>query len=179
MKSVTALPAIVLLLVATAHAQQPYSGLEARPIKALSEQQITDLKQGRGMGLALAAELNGYPGPSHILELAGALRLTDAQKQLVDSLFTAMKAEAIPLGEQLIAAEVLMVFNYDVQACVRRLRRLSIEGRARVPQHLAPPCAFPRPGAFEDRRQMQADHRPANPARGADRFVERFARLMT
>jgi len=108
MKSVTALPAIVLLLVATAHAQQPYSGLEARPIKALSEQQITDLKQGRGMGLALAAELNGYPGPSHILELAGALRLTDAQKQRVDSLFTAMKAEAIPLGEQLIAAEAAL-----------------------------------------------------------------------
>ena len=28
------------------------------------------------MGLALAAELNGYPGPLHVIELADSLRLT-------------------------------------------------------------------------------------------------------
>jgi hypothetical protein len=32
-----------------------------RSIKALSDQQVSDLRAGRGMGLALAAELNGYP----------------------------------------------------------------------------------------------------------------------
>ena len=36
--------------------QQPYTGLEARAVKALSEQQIADLKAGRGMGLAMPAE---------------------------------------------------------------------------------------------------------------------------
>ena len=46
-----------------AQSQQPYAGLEGRSVKALSEQQIADLRAGRGMGLALAAELNGYPGP--------------------------------------------------------------------------------------------------------------------
>ena len=55
------------------HAQTPYAGMQTRPIKALSEQQIADLGAGRGMGLALAAELNGYPGPSHVLELADKL----------------------------------------------------------------------------------------------------------
>jgi hypothetical protein len=49
---------------ALAQSAQPYSGMQTRPIKALSDQQVADLKAGRGMGLALAAELNGYPGPS-------------------------------------------------------------------------------------------------------------------
>ena len=84
---------------------QPYAGLDARPIKALSEQQIGDLKAGRGMGLALAAELNGYPGPMHVLELADRLGLTTEQRTRVQTLFTSMKAEAVPLGEKLLAQE--------------------------------------------------------------------------
>jgi Spy/CpxP family protein refolding chaperone len=88
-----------------AQSQQPYAGLEARSIKALSEQQIADLRAGRGMGLALAAELNGYPGPMHVLELADSLHLSDQQRAKMQELFTAMKAEAIPLGERLIAQE--------------------------------------------------------------------------
>ena len=34
-----------------------YQGLVNRPIKALSEQQVDDLRNGRGMGLSLLAEL--------------------------------------------------------------------------------------------------------------------------
>jgi Spy/CpxP family protein refolding chaperone len=85
--------------------QQPYAGLEARSIKALSEQQIADLRAGRGMGLALAAELNGYPGPMHVLELADSLGLSADQRARIRELFAAMKAEAVPIGEQLIAQE--------------------------------------------------------------------------
>jgi hypothetical protein len=48
----------------------PYSGMQSRSNKSLSDLQVADLQSGRGMGLALAAELNGYPGPSHVLELA-------------------------------------------------------------------------------------------------------------
>jgi Spy/CpxP family protein refolding chaperone len=91
--------------MAPAQAQQPYAGLQTRPIKALSEEQIADLKAGRGMSLALAAELNGYPGPAHVLELENPLGLSDAQRQKAQELFAAMQAEAIPLGEQLIAQE--------------------------------------------------------------------------
>ena len=87
------------------HGQSPYAGLEQREIKALSEQQIADLRAGRGMGLALAAELNGYPGPLHVLELADQLMLTVEQKQRVQQLFEAMKGEAIAAGEKLIASE--------------------------------------------------------------------------
>src|SRR3954447_17273091 len=84
---------------------QPYAGMQARTIKALSDEQIADLKAGRGMRLALAAELNGYPGPSHVLELAAQLNLSDQQGASVRKLFDAMKAESILIGERLISRE--------------------------------------------------------------------------
>lgn len=90
---------------AFAQSPQPYADMQTRPIKALSEQQTSDLKSGRGMGLALAAELNGYPGPSHLLELADRLELTAPQRKSVQQLFDSMKAEAIPLGERLLTKE--------------------------------------------------------------------------
>lgn len=102
------LAALALPLIAApalAQQAQPYAGLETRPIKALSDEQIADLKAGRGMGLALPAELNGYPGPSHVLELADALGLTAAQRERTQALFNAMKAEAVPLGIAMLAAE--------------------------------------------------------------------------
>src|SRR3974377_1723295 len=58
----------------------PSAGMEQRAVKALSGQQVEDLRAGRGMGLALAAELNGYPGPAHVLELADKLELTSDQR---------------------------------------------------------------------------------------------------
>jgi hypothetical protein len=100
----TAVAALILATV-PALAQSPYSGMQARPIKALSEQQVADLKAGRGMGLALAAELNGYPGPSHVLELADRLGLSADQRARVQRLFDSMKQEALPLGARLLEQE--------------------------------------------------------------------------
>ena len=100
--------AVVLTAVATAalaQSHQPYTGMEQRAVKALSEQQIADLKAGRGMGLALPAELNGYPGPMHVLEHSAALALTAEQRQQTEALFQSMKAEAVPIGERLIEQE--------------------------------------------------------------------------
>jgi hypothetical protein len=50
-------------------AQTPYAGLQNRAIKSLSDNDINELRRGGGWGLALAAELNGMPGPAHLLEL--------------------------------------------------------------------------------------------------------------
>lgn len=107
MVRITLALAATFFVTASAFAQhaQPYGGLQLRPVKALSNEQIADLRAGRGMGLALAAELNGYPGPSHVIELADALALTGAQRERAQALFAAMKAETVPLGEALIAAE--------------------------------------------------------------------------
>ena len=82
--------------------------MQARPIKGLSEQQVADLKAGRGMGLALPAELNGFPGPAHVLELADQLELSSDQRARVQSLFDAMKAEAVPLGSRLLDQEAAL-----------------------------------------------------------------------
>jgi hypothetical protein len=100
---VTAAP--LILIAAAANAQTPYAGMQTRSIKSLSEQQVADLRAGRGMGLALAAELNGYPGPSHVLELADKLELSAAQRATIEGLFDAMKAEALPIGAKLIEQE--------------------------------------------------------------------------
>src|SRR5215470_19648192 len=96
---------VVMCGAASAQSHQPYAGFENRPVKALSSQQIDDLQTGRGMGLALAAELNGYPGPSHVLELADRLDLSPDQRARVQQLIDAMKQETIPLGIKLIEQE--------------------------------------------------------------------------
>ena len=78
----TLLACTLALLAASApvNSQSPYVGQESREIKALSPQEISDYLSGKGMGLAKAAELNGYPGPAHVLELAAQLDLTPVQK---------------------------------------------------------------------------------------------------
>ena len=104
-RSVMLVLGTVAMLHGAAIAQAPYAGMQTRAVKALSDQDLADLKAGRGMGLALAAELNGYPGPSHVLENADALALTAEQRDRTKALFEAMKAEAVPVGAQLIEQE--------------------------------------------------------------------------
>ncbi len=82
-----------------------YVGQEHRTIKSLSPDDIKELKRGGGWGLAKAAELNGVPGPVHILEMAEKINLTDEQKRKVQKIYNDMKVEAVTLGEQLISLE--------------------------------------------------------------------------
>ena len=98
MKAVAAAISIMVLASTAAVAQSPYAGMQTRHIKALSSQQIDDLRASRGMGLALAAELNGYPGPSHVLELSDRLELSAEQRDRIQKLFDSMKAESTPIG---------------------------------------------------------------------------------
>src|SRR5262249_16169067 len=80
-----ALFAVLAIVAATAGSSaqtaSPYAGQEQRAIKALSDEEIRDLLEARGMGLAKAAELNSYPGPLHVLQLAAELGLSDAQRK--------------------------------------------------------------------------------------------------
>ena len=98
---------IALALPALAHAASPspYAGQESRPIKALSPSEQADLLAGKGMGLAKAAELNGYPGPAHVLDLASELALSSEQIAATRTLFASMEGRAKDLGRQLVAAE--------------------------------------------------------------------------
>lgn len=84
---------------------QPYAGFETRDISSLSRDDIAELEAGRGWGLALPAELNGYPGPTHVLEMADALELSPSQREQVTEIFNEMQQEAIAAGAELLAAE--------------------------------------------------------------------------
>ncbi len=86
-------------------ADQPYAGQETREIASLSEADVAALMAGEGWGLALPAELNGYPGPAHILELAAELELTEDQRAEIQAVFEAMRAEARRLGSDYVEAE--------------------------------------------------------------------------
>jgi len=97
-----AIPLIALPVLA---ADMPYAGQQARSIKSLSDDEIAALRKGEGMGMAKAAELNGYPGPAHVLQLAVKLGLTEIQQRDVQAIFDRMSAAAKPLGGQLIAQE--------------------------------------------------------------------------
>ena len=94
-----------LLTVPGLAAEMPYAGQQARTIKALSDDDIAALRKGEGMGMAKAAELNGYPGPVHVLTLAKQLGLTESQQRDVAAIFARMSAAAKPLGGELIAQE--------------------------------------------------------------------------
>ena len=62
-------------------------------------------RAGAGMGYARAAELNHFPGPMHVLELADKLALSDEQRVATRRLMDAHKAEARALGAKLVEAE--------------------------------------------------------------------------
>lgn len=95
------------LMAGTAPAQDasPYSGMETREIKALSENDIAELERGGGWGLALPAELNGVPGPAHLLELADDIPLREDQIERIERIYASMREEAIAEGRTLLELE--------------------------------------------------------------------------
>ena len=91
--------------VAFAAAPSPYSGETAREIKALDPAIVEGLRLGAGLGYAKPAELNGYPGPAHLISLADEIPLDDAQRAAIEDIFERMRADAILLGDAYLAAE--------------------------------------------------------------------------
>ena len=89
------------------HAHEPGSG-DAQAhhrVEAYLREFDQVVAEGRGFGLAFAADQNGYPGPLHVLELKDRLQLTPEQESRMRTLFEAMLAEARPRAARLAAAE--------------------------------------------------------------------------
>lgn len=113
----TAFLALPLLLAAAAGApataqhegsaahHSAYAEQESSGIAALSRAERDDLLAGAGHGLARAAELHSYPGPRHVLDLAGELALTDAQRDAVTAIHATMLATAQRLGAEIVERE--------------------------------------------------------------------------
>lgn len=118
------------LLPAWVGAQSPYAGWHQRPVKALSAEQLEDLRLGRGMSLALPAELNGHPGPKHVLELATELALTPVQLTQVERLFATMQTEARQAGAVVLAAEARLDELFQQPAPAPQEVEQSVSGAA-------------------------------------------------
>ena len=127
-------------------ADTPYAGQQSRTIKALSDQEIADYVEGRGMGSSKAAELNHYPGPTHVLADSSRLELTDKQKTETQSVFDAMSAVAKRSGAAIVAKEAELDALYasgratpaGIKDLVTELARLQAEFRfAHLSAHLA------------------------------------------
>jgi len=88
--------------------ESPYAAMTDRETKALSPQQVEQYLEGGGMGLALAGELNGYPGPKHVLELAQELGISLNQLRNTQRVFERMQTEAQRLGREIVEREMLL-----------------------------------------------------------------------
>jgi Spy/CpxP family protein refolding chaperone len=127
-------------------ADMPYAGQHTRAIKALSDQEVSDYVEGRGMGSSKAAELNHYPGPAHVPAIPSRLELTDRQKAETQSVFDAMNAVAKRSGAAIVAKEAELDALYAsgqaapgaIKELVTELARLQAEFRyAHLSAHLA------------------------------------------
>ncbi len=112
----------VMLLLALALAGAALAG-----IKTLPPEEQAALAEGGGAGMAKPAELNGYPGPKHVLELAEQLALSAAQRSRAEALFTAMQAQAVALGAQVLEKEAAL----DRAFAERRAEPAAVEALVR------------------------------------------------
>jgi hypothetical protein len=94
------------VFASTVHAQHPPdAGQQERDLKGLSAQEVQQYLSGAGMGYAKPAELNHFPGPMHVLELAVELGLSGEQRKATQRLMDEHKAEARAIGAKLVDAE--------------------------------------------------------------------------
>lgn len=110
----TVATALLLLLAGCATppaadpAPSPYTDQADAPVPGLSQEELEDLLAGRGAGFARAAELNGHPGPLHVLELAQELGLTHDQETRFQELYEQMQAEARTAGQGVVDAHAAL-----------------------------------------------------------------------
>ena len=88
-----------------AASSQPYAGQQRREIKSLSADDLAALRRGAGWAMAIPAELNGVPGPTHLLELRDEIGLDEEQVAAITAVRDRMREGAIAAGERFIEAE--------------------------------------------------------------------------
>src|SRR5713226_3062585 len=96
------------------HLRSPYATLPGTGATGLLPQEVEGLTKGEGMALAMAAELNGYPGPRHLLDAAaaGQLDLRPDQHEALQRLYDGMLAEAKAKGQEILRAEEELALRF-------------------------------------------------------------------
>ena len=107
---------LLIFVVLVFAADKPYTGQQARGVKALSDQEIADYLQGHGMGLSKVAELNHYPGPRHVLDEASDLKLSAEQLAKANAIWEVMDSKARTLGTMIVAKETVLERTYSTGA---------------------------------------------------------------
>jgi Spy/CpxP family protein refolding chaperone len=101
-----ALGAIAVVTPTAIMAQHsPYAHHADRAVTSLSDEDVADILAGEGASLALPAELNRFPGPKHVLELADSFAVTQTQRGQVEREFAAMRDAAQRVGRLYVDAE--------------------------------------------------------------------------
>ncbi len=113
-----------------------YAGHEKQTIKSLSPGDIAELKRGGGWGLAKAAELNGVPGPFHLLKMKHAIHLSDVQVSAISIIYERMKSRAIQQGETLIALERDLETHFRNRTITDAILRASLKAIAEARREL-------------------------------------------
>lgn len=73
-------------------------------IRSLTPEEVDQIERGEGASLALPAELNGVPGPRHVLDLADELGLSDQQVERVRAVSDEMQTAVVSSGHRYLDA---------------------------------------------------------------------------
>jgi hypothetical protein len=84
-----------------------HRGAAVSEIPGLAADEIIELREGHGMGQARVAEVQGYPGPRHVLEawVAGQLPLSTDQATHIQAIADIMARDASRVGGLVLDAE--------------------------------------------------------------------------
>ena len=99
----------------------------------LTPDEVRELRNGEGMGLARPAELNRFPGPKHLLELASELDLDPAQIGRIEAIHEKMRAQAIAKGDDVLMGERRLA---NLFASVAVGEQPSVADVKRIAEHL-------------------------------------------
>jgi len=116
------------LLLPVQSLDMSYADPQGDEVNTLSEDEVQGLLNGEGMGMARAAELNHYPGPRHVLDLASQLQLSHAQRNKAQEIYNRMHDEAVRLGKMILQKEKELndIFKRD-EVTLTRLKTLVME----------------------------------------------------
>lgn len=113
-----------------------YIGQESRVIKSLSLEDIAELERGGGWGLAKTAELNGVPGPAHLLEMKDEIPLNQEQIASITILYERMREQAIEKGKKLIALEIELETHFKERTITKSLLQSLLDSIAKTKAEL-------------------------------------------
>ncbi len=94
--------------------RSPYAGERDAAETGLRADELEALSKGAGLAMALPAELNGYPGPRHVLDAAdaGQFSLSPTQREAMQDLYDRMSSEAKAKGREIIQAEAQLALRF-------------------------------------------------------------------